>query len=173
MIDGNIILNNVDKFFNFLYDQAKKKGINVISFGSKRKADIFLLRTRRIKNHYRLKVVVKKRIFYFDTTHSTNNFINNILAWISVLSVLNLDLNDIKKKFTNFAIPSGRGDGKVVKKIKKRFKFIDESYKANPLSMYSAIKNMDYYKRKKKAKKLVLLGDMLELGKKSKKLHKE
>ena len=39
--------------------------------------------------------------------------------------------------------------------------------------MSSAIKNMDYYKRKNNAKKLVLLGDMLELGKKSKKLHKE
>ena len=61
----------------------------------------------------------------------------------------------------------------MVKKFKKRFKFIDESYNANPLSMSSAIKNMNYYKRKKNAKKLVFLGDMLELGKKSKKLHKE
>ena len=170
---GNIILSKDDKFFNFLSNQARKKGINVISFSSKKKADIFLLGTRRIRNHYRLKVIVKKRIFYFDTTYSTNNFINNILACISVLSVLNLDLNNMKKKFTNFAIPSGRGDIKVVKKFKKRFKFIDESYNANPLSMSSAIKNMDYYKRKNNAKKLVLLGDMLELGKKSKKLHKE
>ena len=170
---GNIILNKDDKFFNFLSNQARKKGINVISFSSKKKADIFLLGTRRIKNHYRLKVIVKKRIFYFDTTYSTNNFINNILACISVLSVLNLDLNNMKKKFTNFAIPSGRGDIKMVKKFKKRFKFIDESYNANPLSMSSAIKNMNYYKRKNNAKKLVLLGDMLELGKKSKKLHKE
>ena len=170
---GNIILNKDDKFFNFLSNQARKKGINVISFSAKKRADIFLLGIRRIKNHYRLKVIVKKRIFYFDTTYSTNNFINNILACISVLSVLNLDLNNMKKKFTNFAIPSGRGDIKVVKKFKKRFKFIDESYNANPLSMSSAIKNMDYYKRKNNAKKLVLLGDMLELGKKSKKLHKE
>ena len=39
--------------------------------------------------------------------------------------------------------------------------------------MLSAIQNMNYYKRKKNSKKLVFLGDMLELGKKSKKLHKE
>jgi len=32
---------------------------------------------------------------------------------------------------------------------------------------------MNYYKRKNNAKKLVLLGDMLELGKKSKKFHRE
>ena len=39
--------------------------------------------------------------------------------------------------------------------------------------MSSAIKNMNFYKGKNNAKKLVLLGDMLELGKKSRKLHKE
>ena len=39
--------------------------------------------------------------------------------------------------------------------------------------MRSAIKNMNYFKRKKREKKLIFLGDMLELGKKSKKLHKE
>ena len=36
----------------------------------------------------------------------------------------------------------------------------------------SAIKNMNFYKRKKNCQKLVFLGDMLELGKKSKKLHR-
>ena len=79
----------------------------------------------------------------------------------------------MRKKFTNFMIPSGRGDIKLVKKFNKKFKFIDESYNANPLSMSSAIKNMNFYKRKNNTKKLILLGDMLELGKKSKKLHKE
>jgi len=39
--------------------------------------------------------------------------------------------------------------------------------------MSSAIKNMNYYKRKNNSQKLVFLGDMLELGKKSKKFHKE
>ena len=171
--DGNIILNKDDKFFNFLSNKARKKKIKIISFSSKKKADIFLLKTRRVKNFYKLKIIVKKRIFYFDTMHSTNNFINNILACISLLSVLNLDLNKMKKKFINFTIPSGRGDIKIVNKFKKRFKFIDESYNANPLSMLSAIRNMNYYKRKNNSQKLVFLGDMLELGKKSKKFHKE
>ena len=170
--NGNIILNKDDKFFTFLSDKARKKGINVISFSSKKKADIFLLNIRKIRNYYRLKIAIKNKIFYFDSIYSTNNFINNILACISALSVLNLDLNNVKKKFMNFVIPNGRGDIKIVKKFKKRFKFIDESYNANPLSMTSAIKNMNYYERKNNVQKLVLLGDMLELGKKSKKLHR-
>jgi len=46
---GNIILSKDDKFFNFLSNQAKKKGINVISFSSKKKADIFLLELEGLK----------------------------------------------------------------------------------------------------------------------------
>ena len=87
--------------------------------------------------------------------------------------VLNLDLKIIRKKFIDFLIPEGRGDIKVVKKFKKTFKFIDESYNANPLSMNSAITNMNFYSKKNNAQKFVFLGDMLELGSKSKKLHKK
>ena len=60
----------------------------------------------------------------------------------------------------------------MVKKFNKKFKFIDESYNANPLSMMSAIDNMSYYDGNKNYRKLVFLGDMLELGKKSKRLHR-
>ena len=47
---------------------------------------------------------------------------------------------------------------------------IDESYNSNPLSLKSAILNFDKIKIDK-GKKYLLLGDMLELGKYSKKLH--
>ena len=49
----------------------------------------------------------------------------------------------------------------------------EESYNANPLSMISAINNMNYYNHKNELRKLMFLGDMLELGKKSKILHKK
>ena len=139
----------------------------------KKKSDIFLLKIRKFKNYFRLKTKVNNKTFYFDTRYSTNNFLNNILACISVLYALNLDLSKIKKTFISFKIPDGRGDIKIVRKFNKTFKFIDESYNANPLSMKSAIINMNYYKKNKNSKKLVLLGDMLELGKKSKKFHKD
>ena len=85
---------------------------------------------------------------------------------------MNLDLNILKDKFTNFEIPDGRGDVRVIKKFRKKFRLIDESYNANPLSMESAIKNVSLYKRKKNTQKIVFLSDMLELGKNSKTLHR-
>ena len=47
---------------------------------------------------------------------------------------------------------------------------IDESYNSNPLSLKTAILNYDKIKTKN-AKKYLILGDMLELGHHSKKLH--
>ena len=84
----------------------------------------------------RLKIIVKNKVFYFDIKYSTNNFISNILACISVMYLLlDLNLNKMKKNLLSFKIPDGRGDVKIVKKFNKKFKFIDESYNANPLSM--------------------------------------
>ncbi len=170
---GSIILNKDDKFFNFLYDKAKKKGVKVTSFSSSKKADVFLTSFVKTKNYYRLKIIIKEKTFYFDIKNFTNNFINNILACISILSTLDLNLNLLKNSFISFKIPDGRGDIKIVKKFKKKFKFIDESYNANPLSMISAINNVSLYKRKNSMNKILFLGDMLELGKRSRLLHKK
>ena len=49
---------------------------------------------------------------------------------------------------------------------------IDESYNANPFSVKNALNNFSEIK-KDKFKKYLLLGDMLELGKKSETYHRE
>ena len=59
-----------------------------------------------------------------------------------------------------------------VKLFEKFFYLMDESYNSNPLSLKSALKNFDMIKISNSKKHLVL-GDMLELGKYSKKLHTE
>ncbi len=171
--NGSIVLNKDDRFFNFFKNKALKKGLDIISFSINKKADISLLSIKKIKKKRILKIKVKNNIFYFYTINFNKNFIENILGCISLLHALNLDLDIIKRKFIDFNIPSGRGDIKEVKKFRKKFKFIDESYNANPLSMLSAINNINLYKRKNNEKKIIFLGDMLELGKQSKNFHRK
>ena len=72
--------------------------------------------------------------------------------------------------FFKYKIPEGRGDIFDLKFKNKKIKLIDESYNSNPLSLEFAIKNFEGIKVNPKNKNL-LLGDMLELGKFSKKLH--
>jgi murE/murF fusion protein len=82
-----------------------------------------------------------------------------------------LDISRIDKNiFNNFKTPNGRGDFSKIKINKKILNLIDESYNSNPLSLKSAIVNFDKIKSNN-SKKYLLLGDMLELGKYSKKLH--
>ena len=59
----------------------------------------------------------------------------------------------------------------TINRYKKKFNLIDESYNANPSSVKNAILNFSKIK-KNNFKKYLLLGDMLELGKKSDTYHK-
>ena len=86
--EGDIVLNKDSEFFDFLSNKAKKYGIKVTSFSLKKRSDISLLGIKKIKNKFRLKVNVKGKIFYFYTKNSTENFICNVLACISTLSIL-------------------------------------------------------------------------------------
>ena len=75
-----------------------------------------------------------------------------------------------KISFSKYKIPEGRGDILNIKFKNKKINLIDESYNSNPLSLEFAIRNFENIKVNPKYKNL-LLGDMLELGKFSKKLH--
>ena len=76
-----------------------------------------------------------------------------------------------KNIFLNFETPEGRGDFSKLKINNKNINLIDESYNSNPLSLKSAILNYDKINLIR-SKKYLLLGDMLELGNHSKKLHR-
>ena len=136
---------------------AEKNKIKVTTFSLKKKSDIYLSSIKKMRNHNRLKIYINNKIFYFNIKHSTNNFIQNILACVSIMSVLNLNFKRMKNNFFDFKIPEGRGDIITVKKFNKKFKFIDESYNANPLSMMSAINNISCYNGNKNYRKLVFL----------------
>ena len=96
----------------------------------------------------------------------------NILIITAVLKILKLDVNKVQNFFKKLQPLEGRGKFYKIKRYNTNFKLIDESYNANPLSMKNAILNFSNLK-KNNNKKYLLLGDMLELGKKSHIYHKK
>ena len=168
--NGKILLNADDNYFNFLKKIAKRKNLKVISFGIKnRLSNIKLLKIK--KNLFKIKLVVginnaKKN---FIINQDLEPYLINILASITVLSQF-FDLNHINQNiFSNFKIPNARGNLFKINSNKKSIIVTDESYNSNPLSLNFAIRNFDNIKTKRK--KILILSDMLELGKFSKKLH--
>ena len=141
-------------------------------------------------NYYRIDKTSKKPIFCSTRFEAATNpyrglYRKGFIATSSVvvlrdavLSVGGFDETlktaqdfDLWLKILKKCEPSeGRGKIHNIKRYKKKFKLIDESYNANPLSVKNAISNFNSIK-KKKFKKYLLLGDMLELGKKSNSLH--
>ena len=95
-----------------------------------------------------------------------------MLAAIAVILIFK-DIKNLNKNiFYNYQIPHGRGDFSKIKINRKNILLIDESYNSNPLSLKSSINNFDLIDNKH-SKKHLILGDMLELGRHSKKLHLE
>ena len=92
------------------------------------------------------------------------------MAALAVMSIYKNIFQLDKNIFFKFKVPQGRGDISKIKILKKNINLVDESYNSNPLSLKSAVLNYDKI-RTKKNKKYLLLGDMLELGDHSKKLH--
>jgi len=95
----------------------------------------------------------------------------NILTCLAVLKYLNLNIKKNLKNFFKLELLEGRGKIHDINRYKTKFKLVDESYNANPLSVRNAIINLSKIK-KNNFKKYLLLGDMLELGKKSDFYHK-
>ncbi len=170
--NGTIILNADDQFFNFFKSKAKKKKLRIISFGIKNKSNLSLIKIKNEKKNCILFINYNNSKLIFSIKKNLENYIYNILSTLAVISVF-FDLHELNKSFFNdYKFPQGRGDIKLINLKEKKINLIDESYNSNPLSLKFALNklnNLNAYSKRK----LILLGDMLELGKHSKKFHRK
>ena len=166
--EGTIILNRDDKYFNYLKKKANLKKVKVVSFGKSKNADVHPVKILKNKSYSKLIVRVKNQKINLELN---NLNIYNVLSSLALMKELNLNFNKIIKHYRRYEPSEGRGKIHNIKRYNKNFKLIDESYNANPLSVKNAITNYNSIK-KQNFKKYLLLGDMLELGKKSDMYHK-
>ena len=170
---GSLILNADDPFYNFHKKIAQKRNLKIKSFSLvKKSSEINLHLVKKENMKYKVYINIDKMTKYFYINSNFENHIKNLLAAVSIITtfknIKELDSNI----FYNHKTPNGRGDISTIRAFKKKIHLIDESYNSNPLSLKSAIKNFDKM-NVNSSKKHVILGDMLELGKYSKKLHVE
>ena len=170
---GYLILNKDDKFYNFHKKIGLKRNLKILSFSLKNKnATTNLDSISKEKRKYKISVNINKIKKYFYLNSFFENDLKNLLATITIMSIFK-DIYKLNKNiFYNHKTIVGRGDIVKVKVFKKNLYLVDESYNSNPLSLKSALKNFDMIKVDNSKKHLVL-GDMLELGKYSKRLHTE
>ena len=97
----------------------------------------------------------------------SKGIVDNVLASLGVVHVLGYEPLELIHRLGNFRPPPGRMN---LIKLGDAY-LIDDTYNANPPSVRNALETLALIGRN--SKKVVLLGDMLELGKDSEKLHRE
>ena len=169
--NGTMIINMDEKYYNYFIKISKINNLKIVKFSKvSKKADIVFHSQRKYKKNLIINIKIKGIMKSFLVPKNLSSYIDNILATVSILSVY-FDIKKINKNlFSDFYIPKSRGSLINLNKGKKKLTIIDESYNSNPLSLKFALERYDDL-YKKNGKKFLLIGDMLELGKYSRKLH--
>lgn len=143
------VINQDDEFFEHLKQRVRGKGIRVMSFGILEKADV----TPRDLKGIKLPV-------------PGEHMIMDALAAIAAAKALGVKKSSIKKGLEEFC-PSSKRMQVILKE--DGTKILNDTYNANPQSMAAALKVLASLP----GRKIAVLGDMLELGKHSRKFHKK
>tara|TARA_Y100001970_G_C14229711_1_gene857856 strand:- start:1389 stop:2696 length:1308 start_codon:yes stop_codon:yes gene_type:complete len=134
---------------------------NPITFGDSKQADFHA----KLKTKKENSISVNKEIF--NIPENLTHLKDIIIAAFSITKTLNIDLNTFQKSIEEFEMPEGRG--KTIK-VNENY-IIDDSYNANPESMKLGLNRFSNMKIKNN--KIVIIADMLELGKSGTSEHKK
>jgi len=157
------ILNADDKLLKGIITQSNNRK-HVFSYGIDEKSD-FCASGIKLKNGKLEFKVGSKFNFALSTLGYYNAY--NALGAISVGRIFGLSYPEISSRLATFKFPKGR-----LNLIEfKGLKFIDDTYNSNPFSLKAALSALNAVKCK--GKKILVMGDMLELGKQKELLHRQ
>jgi UDP-N-acetylmuramoyl-tripeptide--D-alanyl-D-alanine ligase len=164
---GYLIVPNENKK-HLSYWKLIRDDINIYSFGMTKSADFFAsdIRVKREGMHFKISSKLIDKDIQIKTSLEGEHNIKNILSSFVIHYCLDNNIN-------NFALKLNSNKIKNVRQIKSKWlkgsTLIDDTYNANPDSSKKSIDLLSKYKKNT----ILVIGDMLELGKYKKKLHKE
>ena len=164
---GYLIVPNENKK-HLSYWKLIRDDIKIYSFGMTKSADFFAsdIRVKREGMHFKISSKLIDKDIQIKTSLEGEHNIKNILSSFVTHYCLDNNIN-------NFALKLNSNKIKNVRQIKSKWlkgsTLIDDTYNANPDSSKESIDLLSKYKKNT----ILVIGDMLELGKYKKKLHKE
>ncbi|MFA5901069.1 MAG: UDP-N-acetylmuramoylalanyl-D-glutamyl-2,6-diaminopimelate--D-alanyl-D-alanine ligase [Hyphomicrobium sp.] len=168
---GVAVLNRDNAHYSLLERRAREHGARVVSFGRHESADVrpevFILEADGTD----IAVDVGGRRITYRVGAPGAHIAQNSLAVIAALDALGADVANAVSALGELRATKGRGERREIVVPGGSILVIDESYNANPASMRSALAAMATVPRARYTRRIAVLGDMLELGEGSGRLH--
>ncbi|MGN6582608.1 MAG: UDP-N-acetylmuramoylalanyl-D-glutamyl-2,6-diaminopimelate--D-alanyl-D-alanine ligase [Rhizobiaceae bacterium] len=169
---GFALLNRDDQRYGLLQRLARAVGVfNVRGFGEHGNADYRLLAWELGPDSSKIKVRVAGEDFDATVGAPGRHVIQNVLAVLGAAHLAGADVEKVAASLATLSAERGRGERHVLSHPDGTFTLIDESYNANPASMRAAIELLASAAVGEGGRRIAVLGDMLELGSHSAKLH--
>ncbi|MDR3186931.1 MAG: UDP-N-acetylmuramoyl-tripeptide--D-alanyl-D-alanine ligase [Holosporaceae bacterium] len=148
-------------YTDFLRGKAEKCGVrNVFSFGSPRSdAQVVSYGHGDGDNLVVTAQILGKKVQYDMHCGNKACVLNSLSSILAAHVISKIPLQKLAEALDSFRLPPHRGESIFIKN--RDLILIDDSYNASPKSMRLAIKSLAKYKTRRK---ILVLGDMLELG---------